>query len=197
LVLRGDALTVHKEFQAEKDGHSHALELIKQIKKLNEGIYLDEELENTTKMDFSFGGAGYPEKHFEAPNIQTDLTYLKQKVDAGAEYIVTQMFFDNKKYFNFVDLCRKSGINVPIIPGIKPISVKRHLNILPSTFQIDIPEALAIEVRKCKTNTDVRQVGVEWAIEQSRELLKNNVPSVHYYSMGKADNIYNIAKAVF
>ncbi len=197
LVLRGDPLSADREFNPEEDGHSYALDLIKQIKKLNGGTYLDEELENTTKMDFSFGVAGYPEKHFEAPNIQTDLNYLKKKIEAGADYIVTQMFFDNQKYFDFVDLCRQNDINVPIIPGIKPLSIKRHLNILPSTFQIDIPEALAAEVRKCKTNKDVRQVGVEWAIEQSKELIKHNVPSVHYYTMGKADNIYDIAKAVF
>lgn len=197
LVLRGDPLAAEKEFKSEDDGHSYALDLIKQIKKLNEGIYLDEELQNTTKMDFSYGVAGYPEKHFEAPNIQTDLNYLKNKIGAGADYIVTQMFFDNQKYFDFVDLCRQNDINVPIIPGIKPISIKRHLNILPATFQIDIPEVLANELLKCKSNEDVRQLGVEWAIEQSKELIKKNVPSVHYYTMGKADNIYNIAKAVF
>ncbi|OQY04786.1 MAG: methylenetetrahydrofolate reductase [NAD(P)H] [Bacteroidetes bacterium 4572_117] len=197
LVLRGDALSADKDFKPEIDGHSNALDLVEQIGNLNKGRYLDEELENTTKMDFSYGIAGYPEKHFEAPNIQSDLYYLKKKVEAGAEYIVTQMFYDNQKYFDFVDLCRKNGINVPIMPGIKPISIARHLNILPSIFNIDIPEALAIEVRKCKTNKDVRQVGVEWAIEQSKELIKHNVPSVHYYTMGKADNIFNIAKAVF
>ena len=197
LVLRGDPLSADREFIPEEDGHSYALDLIKQIKKLNGGTYLDEELENTTKMDFSFGVAGYPEKHFEAPNIQTDLNHLKKKIEAGADYIVTQMFFDNQKYFDFVDLCRQNDIKVPIIPGIKPLSIKRHLNILPSTFQIDIPESLAAEVRKCKTNKDVRQVGVEWAIEQSKELIAAGVPLVHFYSMRKSDNITAIASKVF
>lgn len=197
LVLRGDALAADKTFMPEEDGHSHAIDLINQIVKLNAGFYLDEELHNTTKMDFSMGVAGYPEKHSESPNLDTDLYHLKKKVDAGADYVVTQMFFDNKKYFDFVDKCRKIGINVPIVPGIKPISIKRHLNILPGTFSIDIPEDLAKEVRKCKTNEMVRQVGVEWAIMQSKELVEKNAPAVHYYTMGKADNIYNIAKNVF
>ena len=197
LVLRGDPLQANKSFIPEDGGHANALDLIHQIQCLNRGLYLDEELENTTKMEFSMGVAGYPEKHIEAPNIDTDLFYLKKKVEAGADYIVTQLFYDNTKYFDFVNKCQKAGIDVPIIPGIKPISIKRHLNILPSTFNIDIPEALAKEVRKCKTNDEVRQVGVEWAIMQSKELVKGKAPAVHYYTMGKADNIYNIAKAVF
>ena len=197
LVLRGDPLQSDKIFKAEENGHLHATELISQIQNLNKGIYIDEELQNTTKMDFSFGVAGYPEKHFEAPNINTDLEYLKAKIDAGADYIVTQMFYDNQKYFDFVDLCRKNDINVPIIPGLKPISVKKHLTLLPSIFNIDIPEDLSKELIKCKNNTDARQLGVEWAIEQSKELIARNAPAVHYYTMGKADNIYKIAKAVF
>ena len=197
LVLRGDPLSADKAFIPEDGGHANALDLINQIQCLNKGYYLDEELENTTKMEFSMGIAGYPEKHIEAPNMDTDLFYLKKKIEAGAEYIVTQMFFDNKKYFDFVDRCRKADINVPIIPGIKPISIQRHMNILPSTFNIDIPEDLAKAVRSCKTDKDVRQVGVEWAIMQSKELIKRKAPAVHYYTMGKADNIYNIAKAVF
>jgi len=197
LVLRGDPLLADKTFIPEEGGHANALDLINQIQCLNKGLYLDEELENTTKMDFSMGVAGYPEKHIEAPNMDTDLFYLKKKIEAGAEYIVTQMFFDNKKYFDFVDRCRKAEINVPIIPGLKPISIKNHMNTLPSTFNIDIPEDLAKAVRECKTNDEVRQVGVEWAIMQSKELVKRKAPAVHYYTMGKADNIYNIAKAVF
>ncbi|MDF1548598.1 MAG: methylenetetrahydrofolate reductase [NAD(P)H] [Bacteroidales bacterium] len=197
LVLRGDPLQADKVFIPEENGHANAIDLINQIQCLNKGYYLDEELQNTTKMDFSLGVAGYPEKHIESPNIDTDLFYLKKKIEAGADYIVTQLFFDNKKYFDFVDRCRKVGINVPIVPGIKPISIKNHLNILPSTFNIDIPEELAKEVRKCKTNDDARQVGVEWAIMQSKELIERKAPAVHYYTMGKADNIYNIAKAVF
>jgi len=197
LVLRGDPLQADRLFKPEENGHSYALQLISQIQNLNKGKYLDEELHNTTKMDFSFGVAGYPEKHFEAPNINEDLKYLKAKIDKGADYIVTQMFFDNKKYFEFVDLCRQNDINVPIIPGIKPISIKKHLTLLPSIFNIDIPETLSKELLKCETNNDVRQLGIEWAIEQSKELIKNNAPAVHYYTMGKADNIYKIAKAVF
>ena len=197
LVLRGDPLAADKAFIPEEGGHSNALDLIQQIQCLNKGFYLDEELENTTKMDFSIGIAGYPEKHIEAPNLETDLFYLKKKVEAGADYIVTQMFFDNRKYFKFVELCRERDINVPIIPGLKPISLIKHLNILPSTFNIDIPEDLAKEVRKCKTDQEARQVGIEWAIVQSRELIQHKAPAVHYYTMGKADNIYQIAKAVF
>jgi len=197
LVLRGDPLAADRAFIPEEGGHSNALDLIHQIQCLNKGFYLDEELENTTKMDFSIGVAGYPEKHIEAPNLETDLFYLKKKIEAGAEYIVTQMFFDNKKYFDFVDLCRKNEINVPIIPGLKPISLIKHLNILPSTFNIDIPEDLAKELRKCQTDKDARQVGIEWAIMQSKELIQRKAPAVHYYTMGNADNIYKIAKAVF
>jgi methylenetetrahydrofolate reductase (NADPH) len=197
LVLRGDPLLADKAFIPEEGGHANAIDLIHQIQNLNKGLYLDEELENTTKMDFSLGVAGYPEKHIEAPNMDTDLFYLKKKIEAGADYIVTQLFFDNKKYFDFVKKCRKAGINVPIIPGLKPISIKKHLNVLPSIFNIDIPEELAKEVRKCKTDAGARQVGVEWAIMQSKELIKEKAPAVHYYTMGKADNIYNIAKAVF
>ncbi len=197
LVLRGDALATEKTFIPEENGHSYAVDLINQINNLNKGLYLDEELHNTTKMDFSMGVAGYPEKHCESPNPETDLYYLKKKIDAGADYIVTQMFFDNKKYFDFVERCRKIGITVPIVPGIKPISVKRHLNTLPGIFSIDIPEDLAKEVRKCKTNDMVRQLGIEWAIMQSKELIEKNAPSLHYYTMGKATNIYEIVKKVF
>jgi methylenetetrahydrofolate reductase (NADPH) len=143
------------------------------------------------------GVAGYPEKHFEAPNMITDLMFLKHKIDAGAEYIVTQMFFDNSKYFEFVRLCREIGITVPIIPGIKPLSTRGQLNSLPSTFHIDIPEDLVMEVMKCKDNQAVRQVGVEWAIMQSRELKAKEAPVIHYFTMGKADNIRSIVEAIF
>ncbi len=197
LVLRGDPLAADKSFIPEPAGNANAIDLIHQIQRLNKGQYLDEELENTTKMDFSLGIAGYPEKHIESANMETDLFYLKKKIEAGADYIVTQLFFDNRKYLSFVDACRKIGITVPIVPGLKPISVQRHLNILPSTFNIDIPEDLAKEVRKCKNDTEVRLVGIEWATMQSKELIENNVPAVHFYTMGKADNIYKIAKAVF
>jgi methylenetetrahydrofolate reductase (NADPH) len=197
LVLQGDAIKNEGRFVPEPDGHRYASELLQQVVDMNNGVYLDDELLNPTPTNFCIGVAGYPEKHFAAPNMKTDLKYLKHKVDLGANYIVTQMFFDNKKYFDFVKSCRELGINVPIIPGIKPITSKSQLNTLPTTFHIDIPEALADEIEKCKDNEAVRQVGVEWAIEQSRELIKAGVPTLHFYSMGKSDPIYKIAKALF
>ncbi len=197
LVLRGDAVKSEKEFAPRKDGHSYASELLAQVKNLNMGVYLEEELENSTPMDFCIGVAGYPEKHFEAPNLDTDLHYLKKKVDMGADYIVTQMFYDNTKYFEFVDRCRAMGIGIPIIPGLKPLSTKKHLSILPNLFHIDLPQELVLEVKKCSSNKEVREVGVNWCIAQSQELKKAGVPLLHYYSMGKSDNIYRTAKAVF
>ena len=197
LVIRGDADKTTHRFVPESDGHVHAIDLVKQVIDLNNGKYLDDELENKTATHFSVGVAGYPEKHNESPNLQSDLHFLKQKIEAGAEYIVTQMFFDNDKYFKFVKNCRDSGITVPIIPGLKPFSTLNQLNILPQTFHIDIPEALVKEVCKCKSNDEVRNLGIEWAIEQSKELIKNNVPVIHFYTMGKSDNVEKIAKAVF
>ena len=197
LILRGDPEHGSNGFVPEPDGHKHALGLVEQVVNLNKGIYLDDELENSTATDFTIGVAGYPEKHAEAPNVNMDLQYLKNKVDAGAKFIVTQMFFDNQKYYDFVNACRKENINVPIIPGIKPIAVGSHLNNLPKIFNIDLPDDLVKAIQSCKNNKEVRQVGVEWAIAQSLDLKKNNVPAIHYYTMGKPDNIYNIAKAVF
>lgn len=197
LVLRGDPEKSQKHFIPEANGHEHSIGLVKQISEMNKGKYLDDELLNSTTTDFTVGVAGYPEKHYEAPNLDSDLCFLKQKIDAGAEFIVTQMFYDNQKYYDFVDRCRAIGINVPIIPGIKPISIKNHLSILPQTFHIDIPQDLVKEVLKCKTNDEVRQVGVEWATMQSKDLISRNVPALHYYTMGKSDNIIKIAKAVF
>ncbi|MHC1706841.1 MAG: methylenetetrahydrofolate reductase [NAD(P)H] [Bacteroidales bacterium] len=197
LVIRGDNLKSEKYFTPEPNGHSHAIDLVKQIIDMNKGIYLDEELEITTPTNFSVGVAGYPEKHFEAPNMKTDLEYLKQKVDAGAEYIVTQMFFDNRKYFDFVKLCREAGIEVPIIPGLKPISIKSQINTLPRSFNIDLPEDLVNAIQACKDNAQARQLGTEWCIQQSKELITFGVPVIHYYTMGKADNIRKIAEQVF
>lgn len=197
MLLRGDPPANLRSFQPEPNGHEFAFGLVEQVNNLNKGIYLDEELENTHSTNFCIGVAGYPEKHAEAPNKQLDLQYLKQKVDSGADYIVTQMFFDNKKYFDFVNDCRKLGITVPIIPGLKPIATKKQLVSLSQTFHIDIPEQLANEVIKCKTTEDVRQVGVEWAILQSKELALRNAPVIHYYTMGKSDNIFKIVKDVF
>lgn len=197
LAIRGDAQASMKYFQAEPEGHSNAIDLVKQINALNKGQYLDEEMLNSTPTDFCIGVAGYPEKHAESPNQQNDLQHLKEKVDAGAAYIVTQMFFDNQKYFDFVKRCRAVGITVPIIPGLKPVSVRSHLQKLPQTFHIDLPEALVKELQKCTDNKAVRQLGVEWAIAQSKELIAYDVPVIHYYTMGRSDNILKIAEAVF
>ncbi len=197
MALRGDAMREEKYFEPTKGGHPFAINLVEQIQNLNCGKYLHEVIETDDCSDFCIGVAGYPEKHLEAPSLKSDLKRLKEKVDAGADYVVTQMFFDNQKYFEFVSAAREMGINVPIIPGIKPIAVKRHLNLLPQVFKIDLPEDLVESVVGCKDNKAVRQVGVEWAIQQSKELLAAGVPVLHYYSMGKSDNIQAIARALF
>jgi methylenetetrahydrofolate reductase (NADPH) len=197
LVVRGDPQPSMKYFQAEPGGHSHALGLVKQVGNLNKGVYIDEDLLNATATDFTIGVAGYPEKHIEAPNLESDLKFLKQKIDTGAEFVVTQLFFDNSRYFAFVDNCRKAGIEVPIIPGLKPISTLNHLHTLPQTFNIDLPDDLVKAVQACKNNNEVRQVGVEWAIAQSKELIAAGAPVLHFYTMGRSDNIQQIAKAVF
>jgi len=197
MALRGDAMKHEKYFSPTKEGNHYATDLVAQIKDLNQGKYLHEIIETPYNSDFCIGVAGYPEKHLESPSLDSDLKRLKEKVDAGADYVVTQMFFDNKKYFDFVEKARDFGITVPIIPGIKPIAVKRHLQILPQVFRLDVPEDLILEVEKCKDNKQVRKVGVEWAIEQSKELIAKGVPVVHFYSMGKSDNIKAIASKVF
>ncbi len=197
LAVRGDPQVGMKKFIPEPDGNQHALELVEQINKLNHGIYLDEELLNTRSMNFCIGVAGYPEKHAESPNLDSDIHFLKKKIQAGAHYIVTQMFYDNKKYFDFVDRCRAVGITVPIIPGMKPITTMDQIVSIPKTFNVDIPANLVKEMLKCKDNKQVRQLGVEWAIGQSKELKAKGVPVLHFYTMGKSDNIRQIAKAVF
>jgi methylenetetrahydrofolate reductase (NADPH) len=197
LALRGDGIKNQHVFKPEPNGHSNASELVTQIAGLKKGKYLEEDLKNTTPLDFCIGVAGYPEKHFEAPNREVDLAWLKKKVEAGADYIVTQMFFDNRVYFDFVSQCREIGIAVPIIPGIKPINLKNQLTILPKVFSIDIPNELARELERCKTNKEAQQVGTEWAIHQARELVANQVPSIHIYTYGISDNVKEIAKAVF
>ncbi|MCS6795377.1 MAG: methylenetetrahydrofolate reductase [NAD(P)H] [Raineya sp.] len=196
LVLRGDAIKSEGTFIPEPDGHAYASELLQQVVNMNKGKYLDEGLQ-ATATDFCIGVAGYPEKHFEAPNLQTDLKYLKLKQDLGADYVVTQMFFDNQKYFDFVAKCREMGITIPIIPGIKPITTQKQLTLLPAVFHIDIPEDLVKAVESCKNNEQVKQVGVEWAIQQSKELIKFGVPVLHYYSMSKSDAVRQIAEAIF
>jgi methylenetetrahydrofolate reductase (NADPH) len=197
MALRGDAMKDQKYFEPTEGGHLYASDLVEQIAKLNQGTYLHEVVETEGIADFCIGVAGYPEKHLEAPSLRTDLKWLKHKVELGAEYVVTQMFFDNRKYFEFVELAREMGITVPIIPGIKPIAVKRHLQLLPQIFRTELPELLIEAVTACKDNKAVRQVGIEWAIQQSQELRDAGVPVLHYYSMGKSDNIKAIAEAVF
>lgn len=197
LALRGDGVKNQHVFTPEKEGHTYATELVQQIINLKNGRYLEEDLKNNTPLDFCIGVAGYPEKHFEAPNMELDLLYLKHKVEAGAEYIVTQMFFDNKVYYDFVNKCRAMGITVPIIPGIKPINLRNQLTVLPKIFHIDLPMELSRELAKCRNNDDARTVGTEWAIMQSKDLAANNVPSLHIYTYGISDNVKDIVKAVF
>ena len=197
MALRGDAMKHQSYFEPTKDGYSYASELVKQIDDLNKGKYLHDITDMPHRSDFCIGVAGYPEKHLESPSMEADLRRLVQKVEAGADYVVTQMFFDNQKYFDFVKAAKEIGITVPIIPGIKPVSIKRHLNILPQVFRINLPDDLVKEIEKCSDNKQIREVGNEWAIKQSKELLDAGVPVVHYYSMGKSDNIKAIASQVF
>lgn len=197
LALRGDAPKSARRFVPDQDGHSHACDLVEQIFNMNHGKYLEESLIDTTPTNFCIGVAGYPEKHFESPNLQTDIENLKHKIQAGANYIVTQMFFDNRKFFTFSDECRKAGITVPIIAGIKPISLRNDINLLPQAFHIDLPNDLVSAVQKCKTDKEAREVGIEWTTMQSKELIKEGVPGVHYYTYGSSDNIAKIVKASF
>lgn len=197
LALRGDGIKGQHVFQPEKNGHANADQLVTQITDLRNGKYLEQDLKNNAPLDFCIGVAGYPEKHFEAPNLEQDLVYLKQKVDAGADYIVTQMFFDNQVYYDFVKKCRDFGILVPVIPGIKPINLLNQLTVLPKIFSIDIPQQLAKELSKCKSNDDAAKVGTEWAIEQAKDLIANRVPSLHIYTYGVSDNVKEIVKTVF
>ncbi|MBL0335699.1 MAG: methylenetetrahydrofolate reductase [NAD(P)H] [Chitinophagaceae bacterium] len=194
LVLRGDAAKNESAFEPEPGGHKYASDLLKQVVNLNAGIYLEDELKGTHKTDFCIGVAGYPEKHFEAPNMESDLKYLKQKIDAGADYIITQMFFDNAKYYAFVKACRDAGINVPIIPGLKPVTSKKQLTVLPKTFHIDLPADLSNEILKCKTDEEVEKVGEHWLLEQSRDLKKSGVPVLHYYTLGKPHVFVNVVR---
>lgn len=197
VALRGDQARGESYFTPKPEGNAFSIDLVRQINDLNEGRYLDEDLQNSTATDFCIGVAGYPEKHFEAPSLNIDINHLKSKVDAGADYIVTQLFFDNQKFFEFVAKCRDAGITVPIIPGLKPLVTKRQLSLLPQIFHVDIPDTLAIEALKCKDNDAVRKLGIAWCIEQSKELQRAGVPVLHYYSMGKSTNIQEIASAIF
>ena len=197
VALRGDAVKSEIYFKPEKEGHAYASELVTQISNLNKGIYLDEDLQNSTKTDFCIGVAGYPEKHIEAPSLDSDIHFVKQKIKNGADYIITQMFFDNKKFFDFVAKCRAAGITVPIIPGLKPIATKKQLNLIPHRFSLELPDDLIMEVVKAKDNDAVRQIGIEWCTQQSKELVAAGIPVLHYYSMGKAENVKAIAKEIF
>ncbi|MBL6655571.1 MAG: methylenetetrahydrofolate reductase [NAD(P)H] [Flavobacteriaceae bacterium] len=197
VALRGDAVPTEVYFKPEKQGHSYASELVAQISGLNNGHYLDEELKHSHTTDFCIGVGGYPEKHMEAPSLEKDIAFLKQKVEAGADYIITQMFFDNQKYFEFVKRCREEGINCPIIPGLKPISTIKQLSLLPHRFHVDLPQDLIQAVEACSSNAQVKEVGVEWCIAQSQELIEAGVPVLHYYTMSRSENIHKIAKAIF
>lgn len=197
LALRGDQIKSEERFVPEQDGNKYASELVEQIRKMNSGEYMDDELQNAIPTNFCIGVAGYPEKHFEAPNMTFDLNWLKKKVELGAEYIVTQMFFDNKAYFDFVDQCRAIGIDVPIIPGLKPVATKSHLTILPKIFKIDLPEDLEKEMVKAKDNAAIKEIGIEWGIAQCKELIAKGAPVLHFYSMGKSDAIKRIAGEFF
>ena len=197
LAVRGDPNSNGKVFIPEEGGHAHAEDLVRQIVNMNKGIYLDQDLVEPVPTNFSVGVAGYPEKHPESPNIESDLYFLKRKIAAGAEFIITQMFFDNEKFYAFEKRCREAGITVPIIPGLKPITSKNQLTLLPKTFSIDLPEALVKEILKCKDKEACYRLGIEWATEQTRDLIRHGVPVVHFYTMGRADNIVEIAKASF
>ena len=195
LLLRGDKAKHEKDFSPI--GHRHATELQAQVNRFNEGYFLDGSKMKVIDEPFSYGMACYPEKHDEAPNMESDLYWAKQKVDAGAEYLVTQMFFDNEKYYRFVDECRAAGINVPIIPGIKPITFMNQLSVLPKIFHTEIPEAFAAELRKCKTDADALEAGVEWCTMQAKDLIKNNVPSIHFYSLMATQSVRRVAEQVY
>lgn len=197
LALRGDARHFEDKFVPEPDGHKYASDLVEQVAQMNEGKYLDASIENGSSTDFCIGIAGYPEKHFESPNIDHDMSFTKLKIQKGASYIVTQMFFDNSHYFKYVDACRAAGITVPIVPGLKPITKRYQLNSIPRRFYIDLPDDLVHEIEKAKGKEALKAVGTEWCIQQSKELKAAGVPCLHYYTMGDTPTIKKIAEAVF
>ncbi len=197
LALRGDNAKNENLFTPENGGNSNSLELIHQIRNMNSGIYLDEELSNANITNFCIGAAAYPEKHHDAPNLKTDMKFLKRKIETGAEFIVTQMFFNNKKYFEFVEKCRENDINVPIIPGIKPLTTKGQLTILPKLFHIDLPDELTDEIEQAKSADAVKKIGIDWAVQQCKELMAAKVPVLHFYTMGKSETTRQICERIF
>ena len=197
LALRGDSIKSEPEFVPEPGGHAYAIDLVKQIDNMNKGKYMDDDLADVAPTNFCIGVAGYPEKHFEAPNMISDMRYLKAKIDAGSEYIVTQMFFDNAQYFEYLKKCKEQNIVVPIIPGLKIITTKKQATILPKIFKIDIPHELLMQIEKCKTDAEVKEVGIEWCINQSKELISAGVPCLHYYTMGTSEVTRRVASKVF
>jgi methylenetetrahydrofolate reductase (NADPH) len=197
LLLRGDANKLEKDRIAPGESHEHTTDLIGQVNDFNRGVSVDGTLFEKMDTPFSYGVACYPEKHEEAPNMESDLAFLKQKVDLGAEYAVTQLFFDNQKYFDFVDCCRAEGITIPIIPGIKPIVFQDQLSVLPKIFRSEIPEPFAIELRKCKSDEEVKQVGIEWSIQQCKELISRGIPSLHFYTLMATDSVRQIAEKIY
>lgn len=197
LVLRGDRAKHENVFTPEPGGHTHAIDLIGQINDFNQGIFVDGSPIKKTGTPFSFGVACYPEKHEEAPNIESDIYWLKKKVEAGAKYAVTQLFYDNRKYFDFVERVRKEGIDIPIIPGIKPFNKISQLTVVPKTFRVDIPVELVEAVNGCKNDEDVAKVGVEWCVNQCRELMKAGVPSIHFYSYSAVDSVCRVAEQIY
>jgi methylenetetrahydrofolate reductase (NADPH) len=197
LALRGDAAKFEDKFTPHPEGHALTIDLVKQLAGINQGKYLDSNITNGDRTNFCIGISGYPEKHFESPSLKTDMEYTKQKVDAGADYIVTQMFFNNEKYFDYVKACKEMGINVPVVPGLKPITKKYQLNSIPRLFFIDLPDEFVKEINKAKTDDDVKEVGIEWCIQQSKELKAAGVPCLHYYTMGDAATIKRIVEAVY
>lgn len=197
LALRGDAIKSESHFVPERDGHAHAVDLVKQIRQLNRGIYLHEEEQEAAPTDLCIGAACYPEKHPEALNLSTDIAYLKQKVDAGAEYLVTQMFFDTRKYFSFVERCRAEGITVPIIPGMKPLTTLKQIAFIPKTFGVDLPEDFSSALIGCRSDAEVKSVGIAWAVQQARELKKGGVPCLHFYTMGRSEAVRAVVEQVF
>ncbi len=197
LLIRGDPNKNEASFEAEPGGHHHAIDLLKQAVKMNHGNFLQEDITDVVPTNFCIGVAGYPEKHYEAPNMRMDLQYLKEKVDAGADYIITQMFFENSKFFEFVKSCRDLGITVPIIPGIKPITNRKHMNTLPRLFHVEIPEALASELQKATSDEAAKRIGIDWCIQQCKELMEHKVPLIHFYTMSNPGPVKAVVSNVF